>query len=210
VSRSASIPLDFPSDSRAAIARFATHPNPALYSARPPATEEALATCETKLRRPLPPELRAALLVHDGIRETYVHCYDYLGGSRTLSKLRRDFREQWTELADELGEDAPFRFGRRYLVLGGSNGTGHDYTLLDTGRLLDGVHPVLRFDFDDGEEVTGFRSLAHYLHWVLLQVNDVDYEKLRKLFPERYSESAFKKMMRKAEKIAKPAPGGET
>lgn len=194
-------PVDLPANATAALLRFAQYPKPTHYRVRPAATEAALLACEEKLRAPLPMELRAALLVHDGIRETYVNSLDLLAGTKTLGKLRRDAREQWTELASELEEDVPFRFTRRYLVLGATNGTGHDFALLDTRRELDGTHPVLRFDFDDGEEVTGFRSLTHYLHWVFLQADDVPFEKLKKLFPERYSEAAFKKMMKGAEKV---------
>ena len=64
---------------------------------------------------------------------------------------------------------------------------------------------MLRFDFDDGEEVTGFRSLAHYLHWVLLSSNDLPLAKLAKLFPERYSASRFKRLMKTATRVELPA-----
>lgn len=194
-------PLDPPATAKAALQLFAAYPNPKQYRLRPPATEEAIVEREEKLGCRLPAELREALLVHNGIRETYVNTKDYLGGTTTLSKLRADFRRQWTEAAEEFEEDIPLRFGRRYLVLGAMHGTGHDFLLLDTQRVIDGVHPVVRIDLDDCEEVQGFRSLAHYLHYVLLDVNGVDMSMLRKLFPTYYSTGSFRRMMRQAEKV---------
>ena len=192
--------LDVPATAKAALQRFASHPNPKLYRLRPPATEDALAAREAKLGHRLPPELREALLLHDGIRETFVHTKDYLGGTKTLSKLRTDFRSQWADLLED-NDEPPLRFGRRYLVLGAIHGTGHHFVLLDRLRLLNGVHPVVTIDLDDGEEVQGFRSLAHYLHYLLLDLHDLGAAKLGKLFPEYYSSKVFKRMMREAQKV---------
>ncbi len=204
MAKSPSLPLETPPDAKAALNLFATFPNAKRYRLRKGATEEMLAAREEKLGHRLPDELRELLLEHDGIRETLANSGDLLGGTKTLSSLRRDVRKQWASVVEELGEDAPFRFGRRYLVIGTTNCTGHDFALLDMERQLDGDHPVLRFDFDDSEEVEGFRSLTHYLHWVLLSSNDVPFERLRKLFPERYDMQKFKRMMAAANKVERP------
>ena len=200
MSKIVKLPLETPLTSAEAIALFSKFPSSAKYRARPPADADAIEACEEKLKGTLPKCLKSALVVHDGIREMYVRSLDILGGTKTLPKLRRNVRTQWTDLSAELGEEVPFRFGKRYIALGASNGTGHDFALLDTKRLLDDDHPVIRFDFEDGEELTGFLSLRHYLHWSFLAQNEYPVEKLRKLFPERYSTTSWKKAMRAAEK----------
>jgi hypothetical protein len=196
------LPLERPADAVAALELFATSPKPGSFRLRKAATEAAILAREEKLGTRLPEELRELLLEHDGLRETLVGSGDYLGGTTTLSGLRRRFRTPWVELAEELGEEVPFRFGRRYFVIGMFGGTGHAFALLDQKRRVEGGHPVLCFDFDDVEApLTGFPSLTDYLHWVFLVAKGAPARTLEKRFPERYRPAAFKKMLAGAERV---------
>jgi len=175
---------------------------PGSYRLRKATSEAAILAREEKLGTRLPEELRELLLEHDGLRETRVGSGDYLGGTTTLSGLRRRFRSQWVEVAEELGDEVPFRFGRRYFVIGMFGGTGHAFALLDQKRRGDAGHPVLCFDFDDVEApLVGFASLTDYLHWVFLTAHGTPARPLEKLFPERYRPAAFKKMLAAASRV---------
>lgn len=196
-----SLPTTLPADSVEAIKRFAMYPRPKLYKLRPPATEADVCACEEKLGRPLPPELRAVLLVHDGLIELQHNEYDLLGGTKKLSMLRRAFIHEWKDLVGQFEYGPPFQFGKRYVVIGGCFPLRNEFIMLDTKRLLDGNHPVVRFKVTEGYELQGFRSITHYLHWFFIEMNDRTTDSIFDMFPERYSAFKFRKMMKAAVKV---------
>jgi hypothetical protein len=197
-----SLPTTLPADSVEAIKRFATYPRPKLYELRPPATEANVYACEEKLGYALPPELRSVLLVHDGLVEVEHNKYDLLGGTRTLPMLRRAFLNKWKHLVVQFEYGPPFTFGKRYIVIGGCYPKRNEFVMLDTRRLLDGMHPVVRVDLDASHELQGFRSLTHYLQWAFLDMNDRwPHFDTDEMFPERSNAFRFKKMMKAAIKV---------
>jgi hypothetical protein len=197
-----SLPTTLPANSLEAIERFKTYPRPKLYKLRPAASEANVRACEEKLKCVLPPELRSVLLVHDGLVDLEDNKHDMLGGTRTLPILRRAFLHEWKDLVVQFEYGPPLHFGKRYLVIGGCFPKRNEFIMMDTKRLLDGMHPVVRVNLDASEELQGYRSLTHYLQWAFLQMNDRwgDFD-IVEMFPERYRPVMFRNMMRRALKV---------
>lgn len=129
-----------------------------------PAKPEILAATESRLGRPLPAVLRAFLERHDGIEENWVGSGPILASAKKLVRQDKDFRRE-LRAAEEGMEDVPPDLASLFAI---GYRSGHQHFVLDTSRSSEtGDFPVSKLDAESGTLRPVFRSLGHYIAWIV-------------------------------------------